>query len=141
MNYFNFVCWNAIFLYDDLLGDIAYGNDPIRHHQTVIFNLMNNRIAAIVRTGAVKFGGMHMNDQRRVGQLFGAQACFNCKPIVRMNDIRATRLAHKTLDVLDVAFLQAAHCLQIAHINLVKIKYINAFIVIRAHRAEPMQWR
>ena len=47
---------------DNPLSNIANSNDSVSHHQTIIFNLVNDRVAKFAGTSAVKFRSVNMND-------------------------------------------------------------------------------
>ena len=47
---------------DNSLSNIANSNDSVSHHQTIIFNLVNDRVAKLAGASAVKFRSVNMND-------------------------------------------------------------------------------
>ena len=73
INDIDFAERNLVFFVNDAFGNFGDSNDAVGEHEAFVFNLVNETVAGL-HTGAIKFGGMHMSDQRNAEFFFGQNA-------------------------------------------------------------------
>lgn len=103
---FDFRAVNVVFVGDDILRGVGYGDDAVGEVETVLLDLMDKGVA-LMATGAVVFGSMDVSDEGDMIVLLCDNAGLVGEPVVSVNYFWSMSgqvfLDVVAIDVLDVS--------------------------------------